>query len=445
MSTNNPPGFFEKLNHHLQHSITIKLLVIGLLILILMIPLGMIEGLIHERTYRQNDAKNEVAASWSEAQRLGGPVLSIPYTEFFPQSKTSQRGWFHVLPAELNIDAVAEPSVRERGIFKIPVYESQYDIQFAFEPMEIPAAANRTYHFHEATIDIGITDPRGISEDVVAEMNNNEFKGSPGVSNTNVYHKGVHFDVPSIWNDSIQPAIKGHLELSLKGTDQISFVPSAKSTSVNIQSTWPHPSFNGRFLPENREYSDDGFTANWNILEYNRSTPQSFLGAANFEQDAFGVSLYSPVNHYQKSERSAKYAVMLIALTFILFFFSQAINKVKIHPFQYFLVGLALCLFYTLLLSLSEHIGFNKAYVIAASMVLSMVGLYLKQIFQSVKFTLITTGVLAGLYVYIFSLLQLEDYALLIGSIGLFVILALIMWLSLKIKWGGQTAIQTED
>ena len=156
------------------------------------------------------------------------------------------------------------------------------------------------------------------------------------------------------------------------------FEPAGKSTIIDVKSTWANPSFVGSFLPNSRDVTKEGFNADWSVLQYNRSVPQVFSGRNQLNGYQFDVDLFTPVNHYQKSERSIKYAVMLIALTFILFFFSQAINKIRIHPFQYFLVGLALCLFYTLLLSLSEHLGFNAAYGIAATRILTMITLYIR-------------------------------------------------------------------
>lgn len=442
---NNPSAsFFERFNKFLSESVTIKLIVIGLLMLVMLIPVNMIESLIQERAYRLSEAQGEIAQSWAGSQNIGGPVINLPYTDYDRELKARTEGILHILPDQFEVKTNIEPEIRYRGIFEVPVYQSVTEIDFSFQPQDLPAYSGRTYHYDRMRVLFGISDPRGITDVTSIEINGTETEFEPGVPDQDVFQSGISAPFHPGWSDSGTTAMSGHMSLKLRGSGSLYFLPIGKTSRVEVTSSWANPSFAGSFLPNNREVSASGFTADWSVLQYNRSTPQVFSGAHNLEADRFGVELFTPVNHYQKSERSAKYAVMLIALTFVLFFFSQAINKVHIHPFQYFLVGLALSLFYTLLLSLSEHIGFNMAYITAAVMILAMITLYMKQVFRSLKFTLITSAVLAGLYVYIFTLLQLQDYALLIGSIGLFIILALIMWLSLKINWGGKREETTE-
>lgn len=225
-------------------------------------------------------------------------------------------------------------------------------------------------------------------------------------------------------------------KLDLNGSEALSFTPLGKNTTVNIKSDWDNPSFDGAFLPDHRDISENGFTAGWEILHLNRSFPQVWTGSEHYIDDAaFGVSLLMPVDQYQKTMRSAKYAIMFIALTFLVFFFSEVLNKFRIHPIQYLLVGIALSIFYVLLLSLSEQIGFNLAYLVASVSVIIMISAYAWSIFKHRRNTIITTASLVVLFIFLFTLLKLQVFSLLLGSIGLFVVLAIVMYLSRNIDW----------
>jgi inner membrane protein len=218
---------------------------------------------------------------------------------------------------------------------------------------------------------------------------------------------------------------------------------------VSLQSTWDSPSFEGSFLPDKREINAKGFTAHWKVLQLNRNYPQqglgSFISTTNNEYSdhsassdaSFGVKLLLPIDEYQKTTRSVKYCIMFIILTFLTFFFVEVLNKQRIHPIQYLLVGFAICLFYVLLLSISEHLKFDSAYLIGCICILALVTLYAKNIFKNNQLTSVFSALLALLYGFFYSLMQLEDYSLLLGSIGLFIILAVIMYLTRKVDWYG--------
>ena len=211
-----------------------------------------------------------------------------------------------------------------------------------------------------------------------------------------------------------------------------------KRTNIQLSSDWKDPSFSGAFLPDTRSVSKDGFKAEWNILELNRNYPQFWIGNRNAEalkKSSFGVDLLLPANDYQKSMRSAKYALLAIALTFLTFFLVEIFNQKKLHPFQYILIGLALCLFYTLLLSISEYTNFNLAYLISSISIISMIGFYAKAILNNLKQTIILIVILCFTYTFVFVTLQLQDYALLIGSVGLTAILAFTMYITRNINW----------
>lgn len=207
-------------------------------------------------------------------------------------------------------------------------------------------------------------------------------------------------------------------------------------TLVRIQSKWNTPSFDGAFLPDKRTIDKDGFSATWTILHLNRNFPQQWKDNEYLIADwSFGVDLLFPVDQYQKSYRSAKYAIMFIALTFLTFFFSEVLNKIRVHPIQYLLIGFALCIFYSLLISLSEHIGFGLAYLIGSIAIITMITAYSASILKDKILTALVSFILIALYVFLFTILQLEAYSLLMGSIGLFIVMSVIMYLSRNVDW----------
>ncbi|MDG1476572.1 MAG: cell envelope integrity protein CreD, partial [Vicingaceae bacterium] len=300
----------------------------------------------------------------------------------------------------------------------------------------------------EAFVSVGIPDMKGIRDNIQLKWNDESYAFNPGIESNDVIGSGVSTKV------EIQPAKEDGLtedesaidstkndfnfsfDLNLNGSSFLKFIPIGKETNVNLNSDWAHPSFTGASLPDKHEITAEGFTAHWKELHLNRNYPQQWLGNShNINNSTFGVDLLLAVDEYQKSTRSAKYAIMFISFTFLIFFFIEIRNKKRIHPIQFILVGLALTIFYALLLSLSEHIHFNNAYLIASTAIIVMIGAYSITIFKNGKLTALMTGVLTLLYGFIFTILQLEDYALLMGSIGLFIVLAVIMYLSRKIDW----------
>jgi inner membrane protein len=227
------------------------------------------------------------------------------------------------------------------------------------------------------------------------------------------------------------------LPVSLKGSETLQITPLGKTTKVNMQSSWPSPSFTGKFLPAHQP-SGEGFTADWQVLHFNRDFPQVWKDKKfDAEAYAFGVSLLQPTDNYAKTMRTAKYAILFIGLTFGFFFLLEALQGRRVHPIQYILVGIALIVFYTLLLSIGEVIAFNMAYLLASTATIGLITLYGKHLFELWKNALYLGGFLAGLYGFIFMLIQLEDSALIVGSIGLFLLVALAMYLSRKVEWYG--------
>ncbi|MCB2219614.1 MAG: cell envelope integrity protein CreD [Bacteroidetes bacterium] len=430
----------QEFSQKLSRSISVKIAIIGFLILILLIPTFMIQGLISERQSTRDEVIQEVSDKWGRPQTISGPIMAIPYIDYENRDdalvKVSKT--LYVLPEKLDIDGKIIPEIRYRGTYKVIVYQSESHIIGSFQLPEWEALGISTDQISWNKINIfwGITDLRGIQNEVTIKMNNQSYKVEPGTKNQVVAYSGFSSSV------TLDPQIKHYevsLDLYLSGSKNLNFSPVGKTTNVNINSPWSTPSFTGSFLPDDHTIDQNGFKASWTILDLNRNFPQIWQNQTYQLFDAaFGVNLLFPVDEYQKSMRSAKYAILFIALTFLIYLFVEIINKKRIHPIQYLLVSLALLLFYTLLLSLSEQIGFNLAYLISAVAIISLITVYSQSIFKSVRLTRITSISLMILYAFLFAILQMEDYALLFGSIGLFVILGFVMFLSKRINWYGQ-------
>lgn len=446
------PSLFEKLNAWARRSITLKLISIGILILLLLIPSSMIQSLIYERESIRDEAVSEVSSKWGNAQTIGGPVLTIPY--FFRETDDKGKTWVstryaHFLPDDLNINGTLTPEKRYRGIYVVVLYNSVLQIKGSFsfpnlDPLNISVS---DFIFKDAFVSIGITDMKGIKENIDFKFNDTTYAFNPGIATHEIFMSGASFPV----NLKKENKYDFDFTLNLNGSSSIKFLPFGKETNLTLSSTWQSPSFEGYKLPDNRTVNEKGFTANWKMTQLNRNYPQQGLGAfiagsdpndggINYSDEnyaAFGVRLLLPIDEYQKTTRSVKYCLMFIIITFLTFFFVEVLNRKRIHAIQYLLVGFAVCLFYVLLLSISEHLKFNSAYLIGCISILTLITFYAWYIFRNVKLTIVFSGMLALLYGFFYSLLQLEDYALLLGSIGLFIILATIMYLTRKIDWYG--------
>lgn len=417
------------------------IIIIGLLLLI---PTSMIKSLIHERENTQQRAIYEVSSKWGEEQTLTGPFITIPYNRYIKQfSKKDSiekiikvKDYIHFLPSKLIVNGEIKPERRYRGIYEIVVYNSVLTISgtfnnLTFTDFDIPL---KEIQFDKATLSLGISDLHGIEKQVSLDWNSELLSFNPGTITNNLIESGINTNITI--NSSDSSSYQFLLNLDLKGSQKLYFVPVGEISDVTINSKWNNPSFSGAFLPDSRTIKASGFNANWNILHLNRNFPQKWIGSINnINESAFGIDLLLPVDSYQKSMRSIKYALLFIAFTFIVFFFVEVLRKVFIHPVQYILVGIALVVFYTLLLSISEHLSYNLAFIISAFLTLLLIIGYVKAILKSNQLTLLIGGILTILYAFIFVIIQLQDYALLIGSIGLFIILGLVMYFSRKIDW----------
>ena len=420
-----------------QKMIYFKIGFVLLLILLLMIPNGILRSLIWERQGLAEHTRQEISATWGGAQNIYGPVISVPYyyDETYKDGSTYRNsGWYHLLPENLDINGKLNPEIKKLGIYEAIVYEADLKVKGNFDINEFDKIKHKEaiIEYDKAIFSASVEDMNGISKDLKGKLAGVDFEFEKGTPIQLFFKGGFHH---SFKLDKDSDMVNFDFDVGLKGTENMSFTPFGANTNINLSSTWPSPSFKGR-SPKS-EISPDGFTCSWNLNEHNRVFPAAFQNdnAKLIGQASLGVNLIHGVDHYQKNMRSAKYAMLIIVLTFLVFFFFEIMYKNKIHPIQYSLIGLALSLFYFLLLSFSEHIPFAYSYLIASFATISMISLYGITVIEKKSSVFILFGILVGLYTYIFVLLQLEDFALLAGSVGLFVILSAVMYLSRNMNW----------
>jgi inner membrane protein len=419
-----------------KSKLLVKGLLIGLLVLLLLIPAYFVQNVISEREARQKEAFTEVSSKWAGRQNITGPVLVMPYNETITGDKGQPvvfKKLAYVLPDNLKIEATVNPEERHRGIYQVMLYSSMIKMSGKFNPIPLQQLKIEpaSILWNEAYVIMGLADSKGLKEEIKITWNDSTITLNPSSVDNGVLKEGFTAPVTISPDQSIQFTST----ISMNGSEQLLFTPVGKETTVKLSSAWPDPSFTGGQLPDHI-ISDTGFVATWKSLAHTRNFPQAWKeNTYNLQSASFGADLFIPVNGYQKTMRSVKYAILCIILTFSAFFIIETVNKKSVHPFQYALIGLALILFYTLLLSFSEYTGFNAAYIIASAATVGLIAWFVKGILQSSKLTIILGVVLALMYSYIFTILQLQDYSLLLGSIGLFLTLAVIMHFSKKIQW----------
>jgi inner membrane protein len=422
-----------------RNKVVFKGFLIGFLTLLLLIPTVMISDLIEERQSRQEEAVKEVNSKWAGGQTITGPIIAVPYNVHIQNSKGEAsviKEYAYFLPAALNIHTEIVPEKRNRGIYSVVVYNSRINITGKFESFkpELLSIAPEDMLWNEAIVNFKVSDVRGLNDVVRFVWEGQSVELIPG--NAKVGDKSGYLG--SNFPATVTSLANGgsfELSISVKGSENLMFVPVGKETAVKVVSPWPDPGFTGAFLPEQRSVTDNGFSASWKVLYLNRNYPQHWKDVSyDLEKSAFGLNLLIPVDAYQKSMRSVKYAILCIVLTFMAFLLIELIYRKSVHPFQYVLVGFALCIFYTLLISISEYIEFGFSYLIAAVATVTLISLYVRTLFASNKMALFITFLLCAMYGFIYILIQSQDYALLMGSIGLFITLALIMYFSKRAR-----------
>lgn len=440
----------SRFSNWMRNSITARMLVVGFLLLVLLIPLEFVKSLINERAYRQEEVVREINEKWGNEVLLSGPILKIPYKVIFEEkifneksnsyyTKTKEsieNAYF--FPDKLNIISQVDTKPLNRSIYESVVYSAAIEVKGNFPIIDFSDTdiAEENILWEKATVILKTSNLKGIKTTPVVNLASEALSMTPQYSTE--YLNTIQSNYIANAKEIFAAPLPFSFDLKINGSESLKFLPIGKETDATMKSNWHSPSFDGNFLPEdtNKEISKDGFTASWRILQINRQFEQSFFGhLPDLSASAFGTKLIIPVDEYQKSERTAKYGFMVIGLTLLVFLLIQLVSKIYIHPFQYVMIGLALVMFYTLLISISEHSNFFKAYAIAAVSVLALITVYSRAILKGFKFPLLICASLASLYGFIYVIIQLENYALLVGSIGLFLILAIIMFASRRIDW----------
>jgi inner membrane protein len=416
-----------------QHSMTLKIILLAVMSLFLLIPLEMIKSIIRERQQSSEKVRQEIAFQWAGKQNVSGPVLNIPVKIIPGNDKTRPyKILYHIMPEILNIKGDVQTEKRHRSIYEAAVYNSQLNFSGEFLVPDIDPEQENEILWKEAYFTLGISDNRGIKGGIILKTGNSSIEAVPGLKDIEVFNSGISFPCPLNEADKNIPF---ELSFALSGSEDLGFSPAGNTTNVTLSSPWKSPGFNGNFLPAVRTIDETGFNAGWLITNLNRNFPQTWSGdefkPAN---DSFGVEFVLLADHYQKSLRSAKYGILFIALTFLALLFAEMATGENLHIITYLLVSLALVLFFSLLNALSEHTGFNLAYLIASVSTITLITLFLRKLVKKLKPVLVIAGLLVFLYLFIFILLTLNDYAYLAGNIGLFVLLAVTMGLSVKLK-----------
>jgi inner membrane protein len=395
----------------------------------------MIQSLIEERQTYRNEAVREVSKSWAGNQLISGPVLSVVSSQenkdndgkiFITKTQTN------LLPDILNYDVELIPEKRYRGIYEVILYRAKIKMDGVFNTTELnKAIADKK--LNESFVSFNLSDLRGMQKDSHLKWNESDHNLIVGLLSHNVLNNGFHSLVPISGSNN---QYKFEIELLVNGLGNLEFLPVGKTTNVKVKSSWNNPSFAGAFLPLTRMINENGFTANWTVNSFNRPFPQQWNDKSyNVLNSAFGVNLLIPVDQYQMSMRTSKYGLMIIVLTFLSFFMIELFGKKAIHPIQYLLIGLALVIFYSLLLAISEYFSFDLSYLISSLLVILLISIYVKSVYKSFKIGSIIFAALVMFYGFMYTILLLQDYSLLIGNIALFVLLASVMFFTRKINW----------
>ena len=418
-----------------KESIALRILIVGCLIVLLLIPLWMIQSLISERQINRNISIKEISKSWAGPQTIAGPILTTITTgEKINKAgnRVATKKRYFYLPENLSIEAKVIPEKRYRGIYSAIVYKTDLKIKGSFSNQKIKEILSNP-SLKKIYLSFNIDDPRGIHQNVVVKWNSISQTIIPGLNDKNIFTNGFH---SNIILDKDQPDSVFEIDLTLNGVDELNFVPTGKNTQVKISSSWSNPSFTGSFLPSQREISEKGFNATWSVNHFNRQFPQEWSQSTyDIFKDKFGVKFYIPADEYQQTMRSSKYGLLLIIFTFVSFFLVEVFSGKAIHPIQYLLIGLALIIFYSMLLAISEYLLFQYSYLISGVLVISLISLYTKSVYKNRTIVMSISTMLILFYGFVYVLLQMEDYSLLLGNFALFLILASIMFFTRKVNW----------
>jgi len=421
---------------------------IGFLMLILLIPMVMIESVIRERKDHQFQAQDETISTWGYPQTLTGPVLIIPYqvrkvVQENEKNKTYiEKARAYFLPENISIQSKVVPEIRYRGIYKVPVYQTEMQVKGDFAKLDFsrwkidPA----DILWEEAILVFGISDVRAIREANPVKLSNTEnLPFEPMAEESEIISSGLKVLLGKRSLLFQNQPVEFNYSLKFAGSKQINFIPVGKQSKISIDSPWVNPSFVGAYLPEHRTISEQGFTAEWNVLHLGRGYPQQWLNKEVAEgllqRSALGVSFMIPVDIYVQATRAAKYAILFIALTYLILLLFELVGRVPLNFLHYLLVGSSLCIFYLLLIATSEFIPFVFSYLIAMISIVGLNFIYTKRVMGKWSHSLGVSLLLTVLYGFLYLLLSSQDSSLLVGAWGLFLILAIVMFMTSKLNW----------
>ncbi len=452
----------------------LKAIVVAGLVLIMTVPLFFISMAASERQGRAEHVQQEVGYEWGGLeQTVAGPFLVVPFDRLSEvgvgedRRMVVMRRYAVILPQELNLQVQAASQMLRRGIFHVPVYEADIMAEGRFPAID-PASIGEPsddVRWDEAFITLSLSDTRGIRSPIRIELDGSEHTFLPGPQLAIFGDAGAHLNVPGVHGPSEfdldderetehrtdygqeQPF---RFSFLLNGSSRLRFVPLGQSTTTEITSDWTSPSYQGAFLPTDRGSDDEGFSARWTVPNLARSFPDQFVLSSSTShrqaralgQAAFGVDFIVPLDHYQKIFRALRYAVIFIVFTFLAFFLVEIVLKTRLHAVQYLLIGAAQSVFYLLLLSASEHIGFGLSFGMAATATVALITTYGGFISRSRKVAAALLATLSLIYFILYTLLQVEDFALLFGSIAIFAALALTMLVTRNVNWYGDGATE---
>ncbi len=435
--------------------------IIFFITLILLVPLGFVKNIVYERQYLHQEATRNITSSWGEAQSISGPVLVLPYGVWQDHKKTvtvkvgkeerekevverkySMR-YKLILPAELSFDARVEPEIRYRGIYRQALYNAPVAIQghFILPKTDDFASNTQQIHWDKAWLAVGITDLKTISESGTLQWADSAAPAyKPGTRVGNLLGPGFHTDL-ALTDKAAGAKQDFLLTLSIRGSGGIAFTPVGEKTLITVAGAWPDPSFQGNLLPVERKITDKGFSARWNISNLTRTYPQiedvpnleSVRELDSLRAFTAGVDLHETVSLYRMVRRAVHYGILFIAVSFVTLFAFEMVSRQRMHPLQYGMVGLSMSLFYLVLLSLAEHIDFGLAFAAASAVTAAMNSLYVAAALQSKTRGLVMAALLSGLYALLFSLLRMEDFALLVGTGLVVAMMAVLMFVTRKL------------
>ncbi len=424
----------------------LKLTLIGVITGVLIAAMLLITRLVDERETRQHETAAEIRDAWSGVQQVAGPVLSVPIRGDSSQGPAHDE-MLYLLPESLNVDTRVMPHLRHRGLFETVVYSASVTLRGHFQMPELSRLGRRLddLQWSDAEFSFGLTELRGLRENPRLSFAEQEVELRPATGPRSLFSQtiaGRDLDLGSLGEGGTAAF---ELTLSINGSGSLILLPVGRETHMTQTSGWRDPSFQGAFLPTSHEIGDDGFVAEWTIPQFARNYPQAWIASGPVGDElkrivaaaAFGTGFLPPVDFYQRVSRCTKYAILFITLTFAILFLFELLTGLRIHPLQYMMVGFAICLFYLLLLAVAEHLGFAAAYLAAATATITLISGYSATVLRTARRATFLAAALGALYGVLYVLVQMQTYSLLVGSVGLFLALALAMYLTRNVDWYG--------